>query len=356
LKLVDIILRTGRNPFKTTLILSIPFVAMFILLFLTVALLDERNHQTHLELQLKESARAYFRQILETRLWNALQKGVYVEVSEDVQPNPYLEDPERDMVSTGGKKYTKINPAYMTRLISDIANREGLYRFHLTSLRPINPSNAPDDWEMKMLRSFEEGVTEGYENTIFDGKEYFRYMAPLFVEEPCLRCHEKNGYRVGDIRGGLSVSIPTSVPYGLNSALRSQSRRNFLIIGIFSISMVVGIILVFSIRLSRGINRELEAERLRVAVELARAAAHELRQPMTIISGFSELMKDRHAKGENAIKETEIVIDQCYRMNEIITKMLNLSSYRTRYYDKNTEILDIHTETDTDSENKNSSS
>jgi len=33
-----------------------------------------------------------------------------------------------------------------------------------------------------------------------------RYMAPLRVEEPCLKCHAEQGYKLGDIRGGISVS------------------------------------------------------------------------------------------------------------------------------------------------------
>jgi two-component system NtrC family sensor kinase len=35
-----------------------------------------------------------------------------------------------------------------------------------------------------------------------------RYMAPLMVAKPCLVCHEKLGYKEGDIRGGISVSQP----------------------------------------------------------------------------------------------------------------------------------------------------
>jgi len=49
---------------------------------------------------------------------NALHGGVYVPVTESTQPNPYLEDPLRDVVTTDGLKLTKLNPAYMTRLIS----------------------------------------------------------------------------------------------------------------------------------------------------------------------------------------------------------------------------------------------
>ncbi len=33
-------------------------------------------------------------------------------------------------------------------------------------------------------------------------------MAPLFTEEPCLQCHHE--YRIGDIRGGISITLPIS--------------------------------------------------------------------------------------------------------------------------------------------------
>lgn len=33
-------------------------------------------------------------------------------------------------------------------------------------------------------------------------------MAPLVTEDKCLKCHAFQGYRVGDVRGGISVTIP----------------------------------------------------------------------------------------------------------------------------------------------------
>jgi PAS domain S-box-containing protein len=45
-----------------------------------------------------------------------------------------------------------------------------------------------------------------------DGKPYLRLMRPLTVEAGCLSCHESQGYKKGDVRGGLSVSIPWT-PY-----------------------------------------------------------------------------------------------------------------------------------------------
>ena len=36
-------------------------------------------------------------------------------------------------------------------------------------------------------------------------------MAPLFVNKECLKCHAKQGYELGDIRGGISLILPMDV-------------------------------------------------------------------------------------------------------------------------------------------------
>jgi signal transduction histidine kinase len=35
-------------------------------------------------------------------------------------------------------------------------------------------------------------------------------MAPLYVKPACMKCHAKQGYKVGDIRGGISIQIPAT--------------------------------------------------------------------------------------------------------------------------------------------------
>ena len=99
-------------------------------------------------------------QILITRAWNALHGGVYVPVDRNTQPNPYLDVPMRDIEVNEHLTLTKINPAYMTRQIAEIAaNREGI-QFHITSLKPIRPENRSTSEEEHALKSFETGVQE----------------------------------------------------------------------------------------------------------------------------------------------------------------------------------------------------
>ncbi len=155
-----------------------------------------------------ETARAFFNQIVLERTWNSEHGGVYVPVTINVKPNPYLEDPLRDLLTDQGMQLTKINPAYMTRQIAEIAAAQEGVKFHITSLRPVRPENGPTDWEAEWLRSFEQGVQEQGAFVDQEGKPLFRYMAPLATEESCLKCHAKHGYKKGDIRGGISVTLP----------------------------------------------------------------------------------------------------------------------------------------------------
>jgi len=143
-----------------------------------------------------------------TRLWNARHGGVYVPVSRNSPPNPYLHVPLRDITVNPDLTLTLINPAYMTRQIAEIARERKGIRFHITSLNPIRPDNRPTSWERDVLRRFEQGLPEMGEFRQTPEGEVFSYMAPLLTETPCLRCHADQGYRKGSIRGGISVTLP----------------------------------------------------------------------------------------------------------------------------------------------------
>jgi two-component system NtrC family sensor kinase len=154
-----------------------------------------------------ESARNIFRLVELTRFWNASHGGVYVPVTDNTPPNPYLTIPDRDLTTMDGRKLTMVNPAYMTRQMSELLAAQSSYSFHITSLKPIRPANRADEWETLALQQFEQGVAEVSEKLVFNGNEIFRYMAPLVVKPACLKCHAAQGYITGDIRGGISVTF-----------------------------------------------------------------------------------------------------------------------------------------------------
>ena len=96
----------------------------------------------------------------------------------------------------------------MTREISEYAARESLFKFHLTSLKLLNPHNQSDEFETQALQMFERGGKSevGRVEQIHD-RSYFRYMAPLYVEDECLQCHREQSYNIGDVRGGISITF-----------------------------------------------------------------------------------------------------------------------------------------------------
>lgn len=65
----------------------------------------------------------------------------------------------------------------------------------------------PDMWEAEKLLQFEQDHAEVSEVVGTRNKQIFRFMAPLRVEESCLKCHRHQGYQLGDVRGGLSVTF-----------------------------------------------------------------------------------------------------------------------------------------------------
>lgn len=233
------------------------------------------THNDHIMEQAKVWAETAFEKDIQYRLWNAQHGGVYAPITESTPPNPYLSDiPERDITTPSGRQLTLINPAYMTRQVMELAQQRDTILGHITSLNPLRPENKPDDWETLALQSFEVGASEYTELTVIEGQSYFRLMRPLYVDTSCLTCHAKQGYREGEVRGGLSVAVPV---YKL---LDKQSDFTTLVIAHFAMWLlgIMGII-VAARRISQQARRLIENnEALAVEVHTRREAEALLRE------------------------------------------------------------------------------
>lgn len=162
--------------------------------------------------EIRQQAKAYLEQIVLIRHWLADQGGIYVPKKEGMEVNPYLKKiPGLKVEITDSQKQTYIlkNPALVTREISDYAKKEGvIFQFRLTSLKPLNPDNAPTEFERRALLSFRQGKRDAFAIEDEAGTAIYRYMEPLYIKQACLKCHKFQGYKLGDIRGGISVKIP----------------------------------------------------------------------------------------------------------------------------------------------------
>ena len=200
--------------------------------------------------QAEQQARMLYKQIQLTRQWASDHNGLFILKAKGVEPNPYLELPT--VTDSAGNVYYLRNPAMITRELSRYAGRDGLGQFRVTSLKPVNPENAPDAFEQKSLRAFQSGVPEIVEVEKNPTGHFVRFMAPLHIKKSCLTCHARHGYAIGDIRGGLSITIPVNWVY----SLIQRNIHSLAYIGIASIILLtIALFLMFDnlvfLRISR---------------------------------------------------------------------------------------------------------
>lgn len=159
--------------------------------------------------QARIELRANYFKDLSFRNWATRHGGVYVPVTAETQPDPYVAGmPERDVRTPSGRVLTLINPALMVRQFNELAKEDSGAQAHLSSLKPLNPGNRPDAWEASALSKFVTGTEEVTGIADIDGQPYLRLIRPMKMSEKCLVCHAGQGYRIGDVAGGVSVSVP----------------------------------------------------------------------------------------------------------------------------------------------------
>ena len=270
------------------------------------------NHRNDIDRQSIEvatsGARNMFRMIVLTRAWNAQHGGVYVPITETIKPNPYLNHPRRDITTTDGQQLTLVNPAFMTRLLSELAESQNVSAFHITSLKPLRPGNRADEWERIALQSFEKGLKEKVEIISPQDKRQarLRYMAPLPVIQACMSCHEEQGYKVGDIRGGISVTLSLRDVY--EAAKPAKNNSLYAHLAVLILTSFCGWFLLNLLR-----HRWIALGESNTALEHAKQAAesaniakntflsnmsHELRTPLNAIVGHTHLLKKQATNPE----------------------------------------------------------
>ncbi len=183
-------------------------------------------------------ARANFNKDQAIRFWAASHGGVYVPIDSLTQPHPALSHIlERDIETPSGVKLTLMNPAYMIRQLNEyFAEYYGIIG-HITSKKLLRPENKPDEWELNALNQFEEGVKEINNLSDINGEPYLRLMQPIMINQTCLKCHSHQGYKVGDVRGGVGISIPMK-PI-LERALKHKKRSIFTFVIIWLVGLIV---------------------------------------------------------------------------------------------------------------------
>jgi len=291
----------------------------------------------------KIDARTAFQNDVLYRRWNAGHGGVYVPVTPAPPPNEYLKVKHRDVQTLDGLTLTKINPAYMTRQVHEIAARTHGLKGHITSLFPIRPQNAADPWETSALKLFEQGETEVSAMVIIDGIEHIRLMRPLITEKECLACHAEQGYNEGDIRGGISVSFPLTPYAAIEKANIMTLSLIYLLLWIMGVAGLLSGLFLLNRQIKKRHQAEAQVrqhEKMAGVVEMAGAVCHELSQPLQMILGNSEIML-MDLEPEHPLSKRVIAIqEQVQRMSTMTRNLIEITRYETKDFPQGT-VIDI---------------
>ena len=234
---------------RISVVISLVIVTVYFGIYL-------RNNRLLID-SLKQQAASYYDLIVRVRRWNANYGGVYAEKRFGMVSNPYLQEVgiEADKVMVDGTIMTLKNPALMTRELTEISSEHNQIQFHITSMQLLNKKNAPDAFEERALRMFADGEVEAWELERKDSGPVFRYMAPLLFEHSCQKCHFKFKYNLGDIRGGISVSIP----FAPTEAEMVLNRRAIIGLSLLTLALLLGSTYFMLNRLSEKIEAVQEA-------------------------------------------------------------------------------------------------
>ncbi len=272
------------------------FAAAWTLVIVALLLFGIIQIRSVQEAMVKHEARANFNKDQALRFWSAIHGGVYVPVDDDTPPNPHLKHIlDRDIITPSGKSLTLMNPAYMLR--QTMKEFEDLYgiRGHITSLQYFRPETAPDEWEKSALHEFEKGAKETFDYSDIDGRPYYRYMAPMITKKGCLKCHGHQGYKVGEVRGGVSVSVPMA-PY-----LANQRRQS--IVWSFSLGFLWLIGFITINLMARALSRRIK-EKDKAEAELQKAHDELEKRVQERTADLEKEIKKRK-KIELALKDAE---------------------------------------------------
>jgi diguanylate cyclase (GGDEF)-like protein/PAS domain S-box-containing protein len=288
-----------------------------------------------------KQARALFNEMVLTQRWVAKSDGVYVRVAPGMHPSANeakMLGPEFQIKDTIGRTYILKNPSIATVEISQMANNSDLFALHPTSLRPLNPkTGSPDAFERAALKSFEQGKQEFFSIIHRKDGAFYRYMAPLRYEQSCNKCHARQGYKLGDIRGGISITIPMSAVHGEMRA----NRLYMILAGITVLVLLCGALYFLSAKFLKALrdtqgklvkmaatdeltglpNRRAGIARMEEEISRYRRSAEPLSCLLLDIDHFKRINDNYgHQAGDLALTEIARILRGCLRHYDCVCR------------------------------------
>jgi PAS domain S-box-containing protein len=209
-------------------------------LLLSITLLADLHHGRESVRTLAEAtARTSASESLLYRELFVATGGAYLPVGGLTIPDPALaRRPDRDFLTPDGRRYTLITPPRLLALIHGGDAQKSPIQSSIKTFQPLGPDDVPDGWEKQALTKLRQGRSEVSELVLLEGKPFLRFMSPVLATEGCVKNRPGQGLKVGDLLGGLSISLPMAI---FDEILLEYTRIAFLLHGILWLLGAAGI-------------------------------------------------------------------------------------------------------------------
>jgi PAS domain S-box-containing protein len=226
---------------------------LLLVLFLVTGIFTYERQKSFILAFAVDNARSFARELIETR---------------DYISSVVKDEPEHN--------YNLVPQVVATRVAKRVTQNTKFY-VRQVSLRYRNPENRPDPYETAQLKTFAQNPREVYGIVKTGDSRVFRYLQPMLATASCLECHGSYqkapdfvkkrfppghysyNYRVGEVIGAVSVTIPLKDLYaqlGANLQLDLLARGLVFLVVIVVMGAIMSRQIIKPVKmLSEGIVR-----------------------------------------------------------------------------------------------------
>jgi HAMP domain-containing protein len=230
----------GFKNWKLRTKVVVPAIAIMAVLSIALSALIYRQQRSAAIAQARQTADTIAVQIAADR--SVYTKNVVTKLNGEHSDISFA-----DMKNVGAPKMLPL-PASFVHLTSNIVNSKGYHTADLLSLWNINPDKKPQTDDVRhALEDLVRNPDQAEEIVIDHGKDarFISVTADIASAQGCVDCHNKmtespkHDFRLGDVMGGLVISVPLS--RSLNDASNNALVLALGLIGVFAaVLLVVG--------------------------------------------------------------------------------------------------------------------
>jgi two-component system sensor histidine kinase BarA len=288
---------------------------VFLISFLAFVLFDLNSQKQQAEAALLEESRTFAREM--GAVWTFM-------------------DNSQKVINTsadGDYDFKRLHCSIVGKSVGAIFSSGSDYKIRYTNFNPRSIQDKPDEYEATALAIFNEdsSVTEHYGIAEYQGKENFRYLQALDVDQSCLECHglpqgeiditghAKEGWTLDSVGGAISIVIPLDQQ---NKAIQNNVMRDalfFLILALLIGSIIYLVTTLFVLHpLKRmGLAFEKMGEgKLQIKVK----DVHSAKEVSGIIGGFNDMASELHTMYSNLERQVASRTYDLQQANEVLER------------------------------------